>query len=136
MYILYGTLVLLIMRTKDESLSFTRKDFQIQWFSGKGAGGQHRNKHQNCCRITHIESGLSETGQNHKERHLNFRDAFQRLASRVVSYYDVQRQHPKNLVTIRTYNVPDNWVKDHVSGKRTSWKGFDIGNFIGRNKFL
>lgn len=124
------------MRVKDESLSFTKKDFKIVWFSGTGAGGQHRNKHQNCVRITHIESGLSEVGQNHRERGRNFSEAFNRLAHRVVAHYNVQRQFPKNEQVIRTYNVPDNWVKDHVSGKKTDWKSLDMDDFIGPHKFL
>jgi len=46
---------------KMEDIHYTKKDFKIDWYSGSGAGGQHRNKHQNCCRIIHIESGFSET---------------------------------------------------------------------------
>lgn len=29
-----------------QELHLTKKDFKIDWFSGQGAGGQHRNKHQ------------------------------------------------------------------------------------------
>ena len=39
------------------------KDFKIEWFSGTGAGGQHRNKHQNSCRIIHIPTGLKQESQ-------------------------------------------------------------------------
>jgi len=67
---------------KDRQLLFsvTKKDFTITWFSGSGAGGQHRNKHQNCCRITHSESGASATGQEQRSREQNLRTAFLRLA--------------------------------------------------------
>lgn len=33
--------------------------FRVEWFSGSGAGGQHRNKHQNCCRYIHIPTGTT-----------------------------------------------------------------------------
>lgn len=51
-----------------KELHLTKKDFKLEWFSGTGAGGQYRNKHQNCCRITHIESGLTCTGQTQRDR--------------------------------------------------------------------
>ena len=51
-----------------DELHLTKKDFKLDWFNGSGAGGQHRNKHQNCCRITHIESGLTSIGQDSRSR--------------------------------------------------------------------
>lgn len=38
-------------------------DCKIEWYSGSGAGGQHRNKHPNCARITHLPTGLVRTAQ-------------------------------------------------------------------------
>jgi protein subunit release factor B len=59
--------------------SITRKDLKIEFFSGTGAGGQHRNKHQNCVRMCHPESGARSTGQSHKERPSNLAEAFRSL---------------------------------------------------------
>ena len=64
---------------KEHLFSITKKDFEIEYFSGKGAGGQHRNKHQNCVRMKHIESGVTTTGQSNKERQRNIREAFDSL---------------------------------------------------------
>ena len=64
--------------------SITKKDFVITWFSGKGAGGQHRNKHQNCCRLKHPESGVFTTGQNTRSRKQNLEDAFLKLSKHPV----------------------------------------------------
>lgn len=33
-------------------------DLEIQWFSGTGAGGQHRNKTMNSCRLIHKPTGI------------------------------------------------------------------------------
>ena len=61
--------------------SITKKDLKIEFFSGKGAGGQKRNKCQNCVRMTHPESGSRATGQSAKERSSNLREAFKGLTS-------------------------------------------------------
>lgn len=69
------------MSKKELLFSVTRKDFKLDWFSGKGGGGQHRNKHQNCLRLTHIESGATATGQSNKERPANQKEALQNLVN-------------------------------------------------------
>ena len=67
-------------KSKRELLFFlTKKDFSVTYFSGSGAGGQHRNKHQNCVRIKHLESGVTSIGQNERSRVANLRSAFNRL---------------------------------------------------------
>ena len=64
---------------KEKLFSITKNDLEIDYFSGKGAGGQHRNKHQNCVRIKHKDSGTLTTGQSSKERKNNLREAFVNL---------------------------------------------------------
>jgi len=66
---------------KELLFSVTKKDFTIDYFSGKGAGGQYRNKHQNCVRLKHIESGAMATGQSHRERRANLREALSSLTT-------------------------------------------------------
>jgi len=53
--------------------SVTKKDLEIEYFSGTGAGGQYRNKHQNCVRLKHPDSGAIVTGQSNRERSSNLR---------------------------------------------------------------
>ena len=64
---------------KELLFSITKKDFKITYFSGKGAGGMHRNKHQNCVRLQHIESGVIVTGQSNRKRVANTKEAFNSL---------------------------------------------------------
>ena len=66
---------------KELIFSVTKKDFDIQYFSGTGAGGQHRNKHQNCVRMTHAESGATATGQSSRSRQANEREAFRGIVN-------------------------------------------------------
>jgi len=99
-----------------KEIHLTKKDFKIEWFSGTGSGGQHRNKHQNCCRITHIESGLSAVGTNSRERTTNQRAAFMALAKRVVAYLTPKETHNVHTSVIRNYNESRNEVHDKASG--------------------
>jgi peptide chain release factor 1 len=104
--------------TKTPTFSATKKDFNVDWFSGQGAGGQKRNKTQNCCRITHLPSGLMAVSQEHRTRPANQRDAFNRLAAKIIEHYKLNEGPEREISTetIRTYHEPRNIVKDHASG--------------------
>lgn len=65
--------------TKELLFSVTKKDLEISYFSGTGGGGQHRNKHQNCVKMYHKNSGARSTGQSSKERKSNLKEAFNSL---------------------------------------------------------
>lgn len=65
---------------KHPLFSVAKKDLQVEYFSGTGAGGQYRNKHKNCVRIKHAESGALVTGQSYRERVANIREALYNLA--------------------------------------------------------
>jgi len=64
---------------KELLFSITKKDLKINYFSGTGPGGQHRNKHQNCVRLTHVDSGAIVTGQSNRDRISNLKEALQNL---------------------------------------------------------
>ena len=87
-----------------KEIHLTKKDFSIDWFSGSGAGGQHRNKHQNCCRITHLETGLVAVGQNSRSRVTNQENAFRSLVQRLLSMYATQNARIENDDVVRTYH--------------------------------
>lgn len=67
------------MKNRELLFSVTKKDFEVTYFSGTGKGGQHRNKHQNCVRIKHKETGIITTGQEERSRQQNQRTAFLRM---------------------------------------------------------
>jgi protein subunit release factor A len=95
-----------------------RKDFRIDYFSGTGAGGQYRNKHQNCVRLTHTETGIVTTGQEQRSREQNLRDAFRKMADHLVKRFlgdQKKARWPSSTETVRTYHEPDNRVVDHLS---------------------
>lgn len=99
--------------------SASKKDFRLDWFSGSGAGGQYRNKHQNCLRLTHIPTGITTVSQTHRDRPSNQRDAFRAMANLLVKHWmgeERRARWPGNSETIRTYHEPDNRVVDKASG--------------------
>lgn len=109
-----------------KELHLTRADFVVEWFSGRGAGGQHRNKRANCCRIRHPATGLVATSTAHRDRPSNQRDAFSELARRILAHCRRQdaelkaRERPTEVV--RTYHAVRNEVIDKASGRRDSFK--------------
>ncbi len=106
-----------------KEIHLTKKDFKLEWYSGQGAGGQHRNKHQNCCRITHIATGLKAQGTESRERVTNQRVAFTRLAKLVISYYCAdEKTRGEWGPTIRNYHGVRNEVHDKASGLKQSYK--------------
>ncbi len=105
-----------------EEIHLTKKDFEIQWFSGSGGGGQHRNKHQNCCRIIHKDTGLSAQSTRHKERSANKKEAFTTLAKLIIAHYEEPKERRESTETIRTYHAVRNEVHDKASGLKQQYK--------------
>lgn len=117
-----------------QEIHLTKKDFKIEWYSGQGAGGQHRNKHQNCCRITHIESGLTVNGTESRSRVENQRTAFTKLAKMVIEWYRLQENRDEFEISnevIRNYHGVRNEVHDKASGLKQSYKEVVIDGELG-----
>ena len=114
-------------------IHLTKKDFKLEWYSGSGAGGQHRNKHQNCCRITHLESGITVNGTESRSRVDNQRFAFNKLAKLVVQWYNLKEEtSPERATeTIRNYHAVRNEVHDKASGLKQSYKKVVIDGDLG-----
>lgn len=116
------------------------KHFTIEWFSGTGKGGQHRNKKKNSCRVIHKPTGISEARQGRK-RVSNLRDAKRALLVRLrnsgTDFSHNQIAHiRRNQVgsgmrgdKIRTYRFQDNKVHDHQSGLTTTCSKILKGHF-------
>lgn len=115
-------------------------DLKVEWYSGTGAGGQHRNKHQNSCRITHLPTGVVATAQT-RSRQNSYNLAIQNIQKELDA--DAKRRYNSNIAStrkdqvgsgmrgdkIRTYRFQDDRVQDHVTGKTASTKKVLQGNF-------
>lgn len=115
------------------------EDFQIEWFSGTGKGGQHRNRHKNSCRVIHTPTGITEARQG-KERESNKKLAFDAINKRLDELmnseaHGIQSDIKKDQVgsgmrgdKIRTIRFQDNQVKDHRTGKTIQASRFMKGH--------
>ena len=110
-------------------VTFNDGDFRIEWFSGTGNGGQNKNKVQACCRLIHIETGLTQTAQT-RSRENSYKLARERMVAALEKMYMVKQNAAraadrKDQVgsgmrgdKIRTYRFQDDTVVDHKTGKR------------------
>ncbi len=117
-----------------------QSELRIEWYSGTGAGGQHRNKHQNSCRITHVPTGCVATAQC-RSRENSLAEAMSTIHVRVnnlvqSNHNTSQAENRKQQVgsgmrgdKIRTYRFQDDVVKDHVTNKAASTKKVLQGKF-------
>jgi peptide chain release factor 1 len=122
------------------TFTLDERDLKIEWYSGTGAGGQHRNKHQNSCRLTHTPTGTIVTAQC-RSRENSYAQAYTDLSKKIVenlqSVYNSgisedRRQQVGSGMRgdkIRTYRFQDDRVQDHRSMNEASVKKIMNGNF-------
>ena len=107
-------------------------DLDIRWKRGQGNGGQHRNKTENCCVLTHRPTGETVTVDG-RSRNANLKKAKKimrkRIATRDRDARTARRKadrdrkiQPGEVPRIRTYDYSKGVVIDHRSGKRASIK--------------
>lgn len=122
------------------SVTIPESDLRVEWYSGTGAGGQHRNKHQNSCRIVHIPTGIISTAQC-RSRQNSYEQALTEIQRRVVDQIieikeSVVAKNRRLQVgsgmrgdKIRTYRFQDDRVQDHRTGKSAKSSTVLKGNF-------
>lgn len=94
------------------------EDFQLEWYSGSGAGGQHRNKHMNCARLTHLPTGLVKTSQN-RSRYKSQTDAQQALD---LALDGLIAEHQKTSVhQVRTFQQNQEVAKKRLWAFQRDW---------------
>lgn len=113
--------------------------FKIEWFSGTGKGGQHRNKTQNCCRIIHLPSGIKQEIQG-RSRESNKTQAMNLLIEKLNNeLYGMKHDFISEIMKsqkgsgmradkIRTYRFQDGIVIDHRNDKKMKVDKYMKGN--------
>ena len=115
-----------------------KKDLRIEYYRGSGKGGQNRNKRDTACRITHEETGLSASAEEHKSQEQNRKAAFRRLADKLIPLMKeaLSPDCPEiEMKRIRTYHEPRQKVKDdRLPGE--SWSYDKVLNGKGLDEIL
>jgi protein subunit release factor A len=108
-----------------------KSDLRIDYYRGSGPGGQHRNKTDSACRITHLPTGITAQSEEHKHQPQNKKAAFRRLAEKLIPLMKqaveterVQQETGR----IRTYHGIRNEVKDHRTSKKAPMDKVLAGN--------
>jgi peptide chain release factor 1 len=122
----------------DATVELDERDLRYRWFSGTGAGGQHRNKHQCCLELIHVPTGVSRTAQG-RSRDTNARDARIELAKALSDATGTSLHRDRNAERSaqiglgmradkrRTYRFQDDRVIDHVTGRSAKTTAFMRG---------
>lgn len=121
--------VAIVNEATNSFMGLLEKDIVRRWHSGTGAGGQHRNKTQNCLELTHVATGISVSA-NGRSRKDNERRAFELLTKEVNSFYQKETDsivcedrrsqagsRSRSGERIRTWKFQTGQVTDHRSGK-------------------
>jgi peptide chain release factor 1 len=124
--------------TVAQAFELKEKDLSLSWYSGSGSGGQHRNKHQNCARLTHVPSGITVTAQT-RSRENSLQQARAALVERLQTdhaayQHNTFAQQKKSQVgsgqrgdKIRTYRLQHDEVCDHRTDKRINCRQLERG---------
>jgi len=135
-----STVTVAIVDPAEIKTTIRDSDLKIEWYSGTGAGGQHRNKHQNSCRITHIPTGTVATAQC-RSRENSLAEAMSAIEQRVCNQAqneftaEVSANRRQQVGSgmrgdkIRTYRFQDDRVQDHITSKTASTKKVLQGHF-------
>lgn len=67
----------------DLSPEALERDVEVQFFTGGGPGGQHRNKSETAVRVRHVPSGVVVVAGNRRSQAQNRADAMERLVERL-----------------------------------------------------
>ena len=133
-----STVTVAVLEGSVRPLEVRESDLRVEWYSGTGAGGQHRNKHQNSCRITHVPSGTVATAQR-RSREQSETEARGTLMQRLQTAHQAREdlvlaQDRKAQVgtgmrgdKVRTYREQDGVVTDHRTQKKAPLRLIEQG---------
>ena len=116
---------------------------EIEWFSGSGAGGQHRNRSRNCCKVTDQATGMTAVGTSNRSRKSNLAEATNELRRRLhqarlddtATTRNEERRSQVNqdrAAKTWTWNAQRDEVLDHTTGHRHRMRDALKGKFATR----
>ena len=131
--------VVVLDELSSREISIERRDLVEKFIRGSGAGGQHKNKTSNAVALTHKPSGLSVRVDSGRSQHFNRVAALEllraKLAARARTKYRREREVTRRKLAgsgmrgdkVRTVQVRNDVVVDHVRGTRMSYRRYARG---------
>ena len=111
-----------------------KNDLRIDYYRGQGPGGQHRNKTDSACRITHLPTGIVAQCEDERKQNQNRTIAFRRLCAKLVPIMKKlarpEYEHEQVTETIRTYHRVRSQVKDHRTKQTWDFDSFMKGKHL------
>ncbi|WP_203933808.1 peptide chain release factor-like protein [Virgisporangium ochraceum] len=119
----------------------SRDDVDIDVYSGSGPGGQHRNKTEQCARLTHRPTGLVVVATASRSQRQNIEAAFaeleRRLGAAAVEAAEADRNRVRRTQIATGERPQKQWtwndqraeVVDHSTGARYPMAAFRRGRF-------
>ncbi len=108
-----------------------RGDLRVDTFRCAAAGGQHGNKTSSGVRITHLPTGAVAESRVHRDQHANKREAFKKLAGKLVPLMRAAAREDVPPSTsderVRSIDLDSHRVIDHRLGKAAGpWQPEDV----------
>ena len=122
------------MNNRERISIATKKDFDVSYFCGSGAGGQARNKVASGVQIIHRESGAIGRASDSRSQAENKKTAFERLLGSALmkfwlskKLYEIRQQETLE-ETIENETTPEN-LKFEIKNADGKWEEVDSSYF-------
>lgn len=111
-------------------MKIPKSDLKIEFMRGTGPGGQHRNKTDSACRVTHLPTGITAYADE-RSQHTSKRKALDEVKVRLRDAANQRRAAEKKArrdekikpsTSVRTYDFKSGVVRDHRTKKKASIK--------------
>lgn len=134
-----STVTVAVFESDKVQAVFEPSECRVEWFSGTGKGGQHRNKHQNSCRVFHPSGVVAKSECRSRENSLA--EAMAECERRVLAHRNAGLSEAERLDRraqvgtgmrgdkIRTYRMQDDIVTDNRTGRQARWRKVERGDF-------